>query len=82
MHTRRRIAELNVAIITGKINQNDFSDFKESEISAMYLFMLGKKRLLFTTSDRSSVRSRISTGPMEDASPWQENAIRCLEDMI
>lgn len=81
-HSRMRIAEFNAAIAEMRsLCLPYFPDFTFEEYMAVRNFMRNVRPNLFTTRPESSRFVPQATGLQEDVGPWQENAIRCLEEV-
>jgi hypothetical protein len=82
-HSRMRIAEFNAAIAEMRsLCLPMFPDFTFEEYMAVLNFMRNVRPNLFTTRPASERFVPLVTGSQEDVGPWQENAIRCLEDAL
>jgi len=81
-HSRIRIAEFNKAVSEMQsLCLPYFPDFTFEEYMAVWNFIRNVRPNLFTTRPESSRFVKLPTGLQEDTGPWQENAIRCLEEM-
>ena len=80
MHTRRRIAELGKALFIESFREDSFPDFTPHEILAIKKYV-DKNVSVFTTTPKSTVVLPGRSGGKEE-SPWQQIAIRQLEESL